>query len=125
MTGTEPAKSIRVDISKARLLTLVVDEAVNGLLDDYANWADARLITRDGTVVYLSDLPNDSEKSIPFDNASVDTSKVRSIENDRVVFDVTVGGKGVPLVFSFLDALGYDLVKERPVLRSYVKIFVE
>ncbi|MAX22746.1 MAG: hypothetical protein CMJ60_11360, partial [Planctomycetaceae bacterium] len=121
MSGKDPAKSILVDVSDAKLLTLVVDEAVNGLAKDYANWAEARLTKKDGTVVYLSDLPNDQDKGIPFDQLEIDKGNVHSVASERVVFGVSVGGKDVPVVFSFLDSLGYDLMKNRPVLRSYVK----
>lgn len=125
MTGKDPARSIRVDISGARLLTLVVDEAVNGLSKDYANWADARLVKADGTVIYLSDLPNDSQKGIPFENAVIELTQVERIAKDKMVFAASFGGKQVSLVYSFLDTLGYDLMKNRPVLRSYSKIKVD
>ena len=121
MSGRDPAKSILVDVTDTKLLTLVVDEAVNGLAKDYANWAEARLIKKDGTVVYLSDLPNDRAKGIPFDQLEIDEENVHSVAKERVVFGVSIGGKDVPVVFSFLDSLGYDLMKNRPVLRSYVK----
>ena len=121
MSGRDPARSILVDVTDAKLLTLVVDEAVNGLAKDYANWAEARLIKKDGTVVYLSDLPNDRAKGIPFDQLEIDEENVHSVAKERVVFGVSIGGKDVPVVFSFLDSLGYDLMKNRPVLRSYVK----
>ena len=117
MSGRDPAKSILVDVADAKLLTLVVDEAVNGLAKDYANWAEARLTKKDGTVVYLSDLPNDQDKGIPFDQLEIDKGNVHSVVSERVVFGVSVGGKDVPVVFSFLDSLGYDLMKNRPVLR--------
>ena len=109
-----------VNVADAKLLTLVVDEAVNGLAKDYANWAGARLIKEDGTVVYLSDLPNDRDKGIPFEQLEIDEENVQNIAKERVVFGVSIGGKDVPVVFSFLDSLGYDLMKNRPVLRSYV-----
>ena len=121
MSGRDPARSIQVNVADAKLLTLVVDEAVNGLAKDYANWAGARLIKEDGTVVYLSDLPNDRDKGIPFDQLEIDEENVQNIAKERVVFGVSIGGKDVPVVFSFLDSLGYDLMKNRPVLRSYVK----
>ena len=94
---------------------------MNGLAKDYANWAEARLIKKDGTLVYLSDLPNDRAKGIPFDQLEIDEENVHSVAKKRVVFGVSIGGKDVPVVFSFLDSLGYDLMKNRPVLRSYVK----
>ena len=121
MSGRDPARTILVDVADAKLLTLVVDEAVNGLAKDYANWAEARLIKEDGTVVYLSDLPNDQAKGIPFDQLEIDEENLQRVTTERVTFGVSVGGKDVPVVFSFLDSLGYDLLKNRPVLRSYVK----
>jgi len=43
MVGTDEARSLRVDVSGAQELRLVVDDAVNGQAKDYADWANARL----------------------------------------------------------------------------------
>ena len=125
ISGAEPARSIRVDVAGARLLTLVVDEAVNGLAKDYANWGNARLTKPEGAVVYLSDLPDHSEAGLPIEHVELLTTDVVAQEQDRVLLKAVQGEAKVPVVFSFLDSLGSDLRKQRPVLRSYVNVKAE
>ena len=122
MTGADKPRSIRVALNSARVLTLVVDEAVNGLARDFANWGNARLVKNDGEVVYLSDLPNKSSQGIPFDRTTILLDQSAKWMDHGVELKATYGEATVPLVFSYLDQLGFNLMTKRPVLRSYMRV---
>ena len=122
MTGADKPRSIRVALNSARVLTLVVDEAVNGLARDFANWGNARLVKNDGEVVYLSDLPNKSSQGIPFDRTTILLDQSPKWMDHGVELKATYGEATVPLAFSYLDQLGFNLMTKRPVLRSYMRV---
>lgn len=48
MHGGDPPKRIDVDVKGARYLQLVVDDADDGIDNDHADWADARIVLRPG-----------------------------------------------------------------------------
>ncbi len=132
-TGKDPAQSLRIDVTKAQVLRLVVDDAVNGQDKDYADWGDARLISADGTVTYLSDLPDDRAEGLPWDWTAVrltewphDAVADGGPEVGQSAADVVLTGmwdtRQVPVGFSFLSALGDELIRHRPVLRSWIKL---
>ncbi len=52
----EPAVSGVMSVKGAHKITLLVDDAGDGPANDRAIWADAKLFTSDGQMVYLSDL---------------------------------------------------------------------
>ncbi len=122
MSGTVPAKTIRLDVSGAKSLRLIVDDAVNGLEDDVADWGDARLVKEDGTVVYLSDLPDNRAEGMP-SNWGVVTLKPVEPEKDGVVaLEYQIDGKTYPVRFHYLADLGHGLIAHRPVLRNYLQV---
>lgn len=47
MTGNDPARTIDVDVTSVRELTLRVTDGGNGNSSDHADWADARLVPTD------------------------------------------------------------------------------
>ena len=124
MTSKDAAKTIRLNVENATVLRLCVDDGVNGLRNDYADWADARLIKADGTVVYLSDLPDDRKQGVPLDWGKVVLEEVDdSGQSDNVVsLAYKFKDQTVPIRFNCLSDLGYSLISHRPVLSSYVKI---
>jgi hypothetical protein len=56
MRGGDPAKRVSVSVAGAGELRLLVDDGGDGTAYDHANWADAKLVSADGSVTYLSDL---------------------------------------------------------------------
>ena len=56
MWGGMPAKRVSVSVRGARDLHLIVDNGGDDGSWDHADWADARLIAADGTIVYLDEL---------------------------------------------------------------------
>ena len=63
VTGTMTARSITVDVTGKSLLTLIVKNSGDGIINDHADWANARLTCGGGTVSppppgthYLSDM---------------------------------------------------------------------
>ena len=123
MTGRDPARSIRVKVKDALSMRLVVDEAVNGLAKDHAVWANARLIRADGSVVFLSDLPDDRKLGLPIDRVAIFTNSIRSRKTD---YNVSLAAKladvDLQCHFSYLADLGYSLIKRRPVLHSWMRV---
>jgi hypothetical protein len=125
MTGRDPARSISVKVKDAQVLRLVVDEAVNGLAKDYANWAAARLIRSDGSVVYLSELPDDRKSRLPVDQLVITTkpdSPLRARPDGTVALPGRLQGSGIHVHFNYLADLGYSLMKYRPVLHSWLRV---
>jgi hypothetical protein len=56
MHGNEPAQLVDVEIGKAEELILLVKDGGDGSNYDHADWADAHIVKRDGSVVYLDTL---------------------------------------------------------------------
>lgn len=123
VTGKDEAKLFKVNVENAQSIRLVVDDAVNGLTKDYADWADAKLIKKDGSVVYLSDLPDNRLLGMPWSWGKVKINKAVSVEEGGVtVLEYNIGKKTVPLKFNYLADLGYDLINNRPVLNTYMSV---
>ena len=126
LKGKGSPLSVRVNVENAQILRLVVDEFVTTrLANDYADWADARLIKDDNTVIYLSNLPDDRHLGMPWDWGKVVLEEVNdSDQPDNVVslrYDLN-GRKSVPIRFNYLADLGYSLIQNRPVLCSYFNV---
>lgn len=129
--GKDQPRAIDINVVGAQEIRLCVDDAVVGgdigggaAMNDYADWGDARLVKLDDSEVYLSDLPDDRALGIPSESG-----KVRLVEIDRDKGDgiVTLGYRRtaeelVPIKFSYLADLGYALLGNRPVLRSFLKM---
>jgi hypothetical protein len=123
MTGKDPAKTITVDVTGAKVLRLCVDEAVDGEVNDVADWGNARLIRADGSEVYLSDLPDDRALGLPWDYGNISLEQTDSDKSsDIVTVNYHVGQTVVPVRFNYLADLGYGLIKKRPVLNNYMKV---
>jgi hypothetical protein len=122
MTGKDDPRSIRVDVQGAQEIRLVVDEALRGLKDDYADWADARLISADNQVVYLSDLPDERTLGLPCDwlDINVEQLKNETLDGGPILLSAKVDGKTVPVYFNCLSDLGTELIQHRPVLVSWL-----
>lgn len=123
MTGKEEAKTIQVKVEGAQALRLCVDDGVNGLDKDYADWGNARLVKADGTVVYLGDLPNDRKLGLPWDWGTVRLTEMAGESADPKVTALcykTEKGEAAAR-FNYLADLGYSLIKRRPVLNTYMK----
>jgi alpha-galactosidase len=61
---------VKVDLAGATEFVLVVDPTPDGIACDQSDWADARVTLRDGTALWLSDLPlRDGPESSLFDTA--------------------------------------------------------
>lgn len=107
-----------MNVKDAQVLRLVVDEAVNGLAKDYANWADARLVRANGDIVYLSDLPDDSELGLAWDHITLrlEEADATGFDDGRVSFSGRLDDQPVVTHFNFLAHLGDDLIDRRPVL---------
>lgn len=122
MTGKDAPRSIRILLDGAEELRLSVDEAVNGLKDDCADWADARLVRADGSAVYLSDLPDERKLGLPSDWVAVTLSESPAMPRQAggLALLGKIDGQTVPVHFSFLAPLGSDLVRHRPVLVSWI-----
>jgi hypothetical protein len=56
MRGNEPAERVDVPLDGAGELVLIVRDGGDGTNYDHADWADAQLVKKDGSVVYLDDL---------------------------------------------------------------------
>lgn len=124
-TGKDGPTSIQVNTENAQVLRLVVDDAVNGFENDYADWADARLIRADGSVVYLSDLPDKRKTGSPLDWGKVKLEETADPGQPGNVVSLvfkTPGQKPAPIRFSYLSDLGYSLIAKRPVLDSWIKV---
>jgi len=125
VTGKMEAKSILVNVENAQTLRLVVDDAVNGLKNDYADWADARLVKADGTILYLSDLPDDRKLGLPLDWGKVKLQEINETGQPKNVVSLSYdleGQKNIPIRFNYLSDLGYSLIQHRPVLNSWIKV---
>lgn len=123
MTGKEEAKTIQVRVEGSQVLRLCVDDGVNGLDKDYADWGNARLFRTNGSVVYLSDLPDDRKLGLPWDWGAVRLKERAGESGDPKVTTLwykTEKGD-VPARFNYLADLGYSLIKHRPVLSTYMK----
>ncbi len=122
LDGRAPAQQVKLDLRDARVLRLIVDDGVNGLKEDVANWADAHLARADGTKVYLSDLPDDREEGMPWDWGQVRLERLEDDKDGVVTLKYEVDGATHPIRFNYLADLGYGLMAQRPVLRSYFKV---
>ena len=124
MDGNAPAQTIRVNVSGAKTLRLVVDDGIGGLADDCADWGDARLVKMDGTVVHLSDLPDDTALGMPWDWGVVELmakAEGAAPQSNVVTLQYRIGDQLYPMAFNYLADLGYTLIEKRPVLQSYLK----
>jgi hypothetical protein len=123
MTGKDEARSVRVALDGAEELRLVADEAVDGLDKDFADWADARLIRANGSVVYLSDLPDEQKLGIPSDWVAVELAETPDAAANPGSLAL-VGKTDVqtaPVYLNFLAPLGGDLARHRPTLVSWLR----
>ncbi len=78
MKAGQLAKSLFASVDSARTIELVVTDAGDGTGADQADWADARLISADGKVIYISDLISNFQKGMRIftrDDQVFDTSK--------------------------------------------------
>ncbi len=57
--ATRPHK-VSLSVKGAKELKLIVNDAGDGNGNDHANWSDAKLIKADGSVLYLSDVTDDT-----------------------------------------------------------------
>ena len=123
MTGKEDGKPIWVKADGAQVLRLCVGEGLNGLDKDYAGWCNARLIKAAGSVVYLSDMPDERKLGLPWDRGTVRLKDAPGKSADPGVTALWYEmDKGLVLArFNYLADLGYPPVKHRPVLNSYMK----
>ena len=62
LTGAKPAMAVDLDIAGVRTLTLRVTEGEDGASHDHADWADARIIMKDGSPAPLTLPPFESIK---------------------------------------------------------------
>jgi hypothetical protein len=123
MTGKDESRSIRVNVQGAEEIRLVVDDAVNGQKSDFADWADARFIKADGSVVYLSDLPDERNLGLPCDSVTVELTEAKDqVPRNGVVSLVgKLEGKDTAVNFNYLSDLGGELIRHRPVLTSWLR----
>ena len=70
----------------------------------------------------MSDLPNKSSQGIPFDRTTILLDQSPKWMDHGVELKATYGEATVPLAFSYLDQLGFNLMTKRPVLRSYMRV---
>ncbi len=56
-------RKVSVSLKNARELKLIVDDAGDGYGNDHADWADAKLVRADGSVLYLSDVREDTPEA--------------------------------------------------------------
>jgi len=123
MTGKDTAKTLAVDVTNAKVLRLCVDEAVDGEVNDVADWGNARLIKADGTDVYLSDLPDDRTLGLPWDYGNVNLVQIDADKSSNIVtMNYHLGQTVVPIHFNYLADLGYGLIAKRPVLNTYMNV---
>jgi DUF1680 family protein len=124
MTGKDESRSIRVNVQGAEEIRLVVDDAVNGQKNDFADWADAQLIKADGSVVHLSDLPDERNLGLPHDRVTVELaiSKDETPRDGVVSLAGKLEGKSTAVNFSYLSNLGGELIRHRPVLASWLRL---
>jgi hypothetical protein len=54
--GAEPARPVKVSLSGVKELKLVVNDGGNGINSDHADWAGAKMIRKDGTAIFLSEI---------------------------------------------------------------------
>ncbi len=124
MTGKDEAKTIQVSVEGAQVLRLCVADGVNGQECDYGDWGNARLVKADGTIVYLSDLSDDTTAGLPWDWGTIQLKETPESGTDPKVASLcykTEKGEA-PARFNYLADLGYSLIKHRPVLNSYMKV---
>lgn len=122
-TGKDTARPIRVNVANAWSLRLVVDDAVNGLAQDYANWAGACLVKNDGTKVYLTDLPDLRHSGGPLDYGKVDLREIQDTMGSAKIVSLAFFAPGLPqqtIRFNYLGDLGDSLILHRPVLNSWI-----
>lgn len=115
----------KVNVENSEVLRLVVDDALNGLSNDYADWADACLIREDGSIVYLSNLPDDRKMGTAIDWGKVKLKEIADAsqtENVVSLVYIVPGQKPVPRRFNYLADLVYSLIEKRPILNSWIKI---
>jgi alpha-galactosidase len=62
-----PGVPVSVDLAGAREFTLDVSDAGDGIGCDQSDWADARVVLKDGEEVWLGDLPLISAQRRPYD----------------------------------------------------------
>ncbi|PYE55756.1 NPCBM/NEW2 domain-containing protein [Deinococcus yavapaiensis] len=102
LRGADGAKSVNVDVSGAREVTLVTTDAGDGIAYDHANWADARVACTGGST-FVSSPPS----------GSLDSS-FATIQADFAVRDTAVQPDGKLLVLghsSDLNSLGYVIAR--------------
>jgi NPCBM/NEW2 domain/Peptidase M60, enhancin and enhancin-like len=56
LTGKDIARRIKLSVAGIKKLRLIVGDAGDGHSSDWADWADAKLIRKDGGVTFLSDI---------------------------------------------------------------------
>ena len=57
------AHDVSVSLKGAKQLRLIVNDAGDGYGNDHCDWADARLVRADGSVLYLSDVTDNSKEA--------------------------------------------------------------
>jgi beta-galactosidase/beta-glucuronidase len=55
-TVNDDAQKLKIDVSSHELLYLIVKDGDDGTKEDHADWADAKFITNNDEIIYLSDL---------------------------------------------------------------------
>jgi NPCBM/NEW2 domain/Peptidase M60, enhancin and enhancin-like len=56
LTGNDIARKVKLSVAGVKKLRLVVGDAGDGKSSDWGNWADAKLIKKDGGFTFLSDI---------------------------------------------------------------------
>jgi len=88
---------INVPLGAAKELKLVVTDGGNGFGKDHADWAEARLVRADGSVVYLSDV-TETTQGVRLVSAKQGWGKLGldvSVEGNPLSIDGTVFKKGL------------------------------
>ncbi|MCK4329158.1 NPCBM/NEW2 domain-containing protein [candidate division WOR-3 bacterium] len=102
MHGGEPAKTISISLFSRKELKLVVKDGGNGITCDHADWADAKIIRKDGSAIYLSEIePVKSSQEwgeLGFDK-SVDNNPLtlKRVCNLPVEITASIGDKDIML----------------------------
>lgn len=98
VTRTDVPKLVSVDVTGKQMLSLIANDSGDGVNYDHANWADAKLISSDGTVTYLSDLEWESATTDWGEvqkDSSTDKNKMKFITNGVNVGKDAVQGKSM------------------------------
>jgi hypothetical protein len=114
MTGATPAKSIRLNVTGVSELKLVVTDSGDGITNDHADWANARLYN---TSTYLSDV--DWTSAIP-GVSSLPTQKDKSVYSSEISINGQHYTKGIGTQAA--SETVYDLGKQFSMFRADIGV---